>query len=816
MSQGIFQLINEHLPAAETAVASFTGKEEMSASYAFDLVVRASVAGVELSSLEDKLPGSRATLRLATGEDGARWVHGIVTSIDAVRSLEGGGVELAVRLEPRLALLGLNLDSRIFQEMTTVEVAQKVLDGWGIAHELKLKHPYRKRTYLTQYQESDYDFLRRILANEGIFFYFTHAAPEGDTPAEEKIVLCDDAALYAATDGNLRFAGEGDGIGMTQLVEQVFGFGRARRVKSLHALVGDFDFRNPGLPLRAEHEGGDPHVGDPHAPALHVRSYHHGFDAEIEGASGKAEIDRQRARAVLDGHRAESRVATGKSNARRLMVGHVFRLEGHPLEHGDGAYAVTRIEHEGRVPELVGGDAPIYDNRFECVPEAVPFRPPPLPARRRQVAETATVVGSGSDEIFTDDLGRIKVKFHWDLGPGKDETSSCWIRVSQPWASTHFGMQFIPRVGDEVLVTFVGGDPDRPIVSGSLYNGTHPTPFALPNDKTVSGLRTQSTPGGGGFNELSFDDKLGKEKVYLRAEKDLIEDVRQDHRLLVQRDDVMVVQRDQIVSVAARQEVTVGADHTLVVHGSHQLSADGNGKLAFSGDVDMTVGQQLTTTLLGREQKEVKQTSNETYFEDQVSRVLGHRTIIVGQHDARRAYNLHVEGGATQYSSGSTLITSDKDIELRVGDNAIRITEDGIELVTKKLRIDGEEVEMRLDKTLSIEAKEQITEKSKKVLLQSESAFIGLAKIAKLNGQTVKLNCTDDPIDELKEPEEKKPTKIALADEKGKPLAKQRYILVLPDGSEQTGTLDEDGKAELVIDESGDIIFPDVHDPRPA
>jgi type VI secretion system secreted protein VgrG len=816
MSQGIYQLENEHLPAGAVTLASFVGTEAMSESYRFEIVCRAHLGGDQLAVLEDKMPGTRASLRMVTSGDGARHVHGVVTEVDFVRSLADGGVELAVRIEPRLALIALNLHSRIYQELSVVEVARRLLDSWSIAHEAKLKHAYRKRAYLTQYQETDYDFLRRILAGEGIFFYFVHGAPEGDQPAEERLVLCDDAALYGAIDGDgaVRFASEGDGLGATQLTEHVSAFGRSRRLRPKRALVGDYDFNNPGLPLRANAETELEEVA---VGAEQLRMYHHGWDAEIEGASGNAALDKQRARAVLDGHRAESLLASGQSNARRLVVGHVFRLEGHPLDHVSGAYAVTRIEHRGSVPEVVGQGAPIYENRFECVPEAVPFRPPPLlAARRRQTSETATVVGAGKDEIFTDDLGRIKVKFHWDLATAEDDTCSCWLRVAQPWASTHFGAQFIPRVGDEVLVTFVGGDPDRPLVSGSLYNGTHPTPFALPDDKTVSGLRTQSTPGGGGFNELSFDDKLGQERVYLRAERDLVEEVRQDQRTMVTRNQSITVQADQVVAVAKRQTTAIGGDQTVTISGSHNLSAAGSGTLSFVGDVDMTIGQQLTQKLLGRELKEVKLASSETYADDRVTRVLGHRTIVVGQHDARRAYNLHVEGAASQYSSGSTLISSDKDIEIRVGESAIRITPEGIELLAKKVRIDSEEVEVRAEETIALEAKEQSTVKSKKILMQSESAFIGLSKVAKLNGQSVKLNCSDDPVDELKEPEKPKLTTIVLADEKGKPLGKQRFVLVLPDGSEQTGTLDEEGKAELELDESGQVIFPDVHNPRPA
>ena len=425
------------------------------------------------------------------------------------------------------------------------------------------------------------------------------------------------------------------------------------------------------------------------------------------------------------------------------------------------------------------------------------------------------MVGAG-DDIHTDDLGRIKVKFHWDLSDREDDSASCWLRVAQSWAGTHFGAQFIPRVGDEVIVTFLGGDADRPIVTGSVYNGTHPNPFDLPDQKETSGFRTQTTPGGSGYNELSFCDRAGEERIYLRAERDLIEEVEQDHKLTVARDQTLAVTGAQTFTVGQGQVLKVGGEQIITVQGSQQMTATGSGMLAYGGDADFQIGRQLTTRVDGRERREVRGQANALYRDDCVTKVLGHHTTIVGEHDAQRAFNVHVEGSATSYSSGSMLMSSEKDIEIRVGESVIRITEEGIELAAPSLRINGDAFELRANETLTMEAPDQVTMKSKKVLMESESAFLGLAKVAKLKGEFVKLNCEDDPVDELDPPEEPTLTTIELKDEDGKPIPNQRFVLVLPDGSEKTGTLDEEGKAELEVEESGDIIFPDVHDPRPA
>ncbi len=818
MSDALFGLVNEHLPAEAVEVVSFTGVEAINEPYRFELVAHAKLPIGALAALELQVPGSRASLELAAGDGGRRWVHGVVSELAIERSLHRSDVELHLRLEPRLSLLELTEGSAIYQDLTVPEVVKAVLDAWHIPHESRLQGIYRKRTFLTQYQETDLAFVRRILAEEGIFFSFAHPDTSGDEPAEEQVVLCDMAALYRpiAGDSHLRFVEPGGALEASSLFDHVTRFGRVRRLRTQRVLLGDFDFRNPGLPLTVSAAAGDaPEAG---VEPQQLRGYHHHPHAEIEGSSGSAELDAARARTTLEQHRGAAVVASGESHSRRLEPGATFILEGHPVDHLNAGYAVTRVEHRGRVPERAGAETTdsVYENRFECVPDHVPARPAPRPQRRRQNAETATVVGAGEDSIHTDDLGRVKVRFHWDLSGKTDDRASCWLRVAQPWAGTHFGAQFIPRVGDEVVVTFLGGDVDRPIVTGSVYNGTHPNPFDLPSEKTTSGFRTQSTPGGGGYNELSFSDRAGEERIFLRAERDLVEEVQRDHKLQVKADQTVSVQRAQLFVVGAAQTMQIGGAQIMNVAGNQQLLAGGSGLLAYGGDADFQIGQTLTTRVDGREHKEVRGQANELYRDDLVTRVLGHATTIVGQHDARRAHNLHVEGSSSSFATGSMLLASDKAIELRVGETVVRISEEGIELEGPKLAMRGDTFTLRAAENAAVEADEGVTLKSKKVLMESESAFLGLAKVAKLKGELVKLNCEDDPIDALEPPEPPKLTTITLCDEQGKPIPNQRFVLVLPDGSEVTGTLDEAGEAEIEVEASGEIIFPDVYNPRPA
>jgi type VI secretion system secreted protein VgrG len=819
MSDAAFRFISPHLPNDQVWVASFRGTEAMNAAYHFEIVCRARLSAGALAALDATLLGSRLSLDLGGGSHDSRWVHGVVTELAIEAASSAGETDVRVRLEPRLSLLKLNTKSAVHQEITVPDVVTQLLDRWQIAHESRLSASYDKRVFLTQYQETDYAFLLRVLASVGIFFYFEQTAPlDPRAPAEERVVLSDDAGLYAPLAGNahVRFQGDGGALREAASFDHIAHFTRLGRVAPARSLLGDYDFRNPGLPLTVSAQAAPgPELG---ASPDQLRAYHHHPHAEIESTSGSAEREARRARSVLESHRVHAETARGAGHSRRLMVGHTFVLEDHPVEHHNRGYAVTKLEHEGRVPSLTGGDegAPVYSNRFECVPDTVPARASMVVARRRQVAETATVVGVGGEDIHCDDQGRIKVKFHWDLAESVDDKSSCWLRVAQSWAGTHFGAQFIPRVGDEVIVTFLGGDPDRPIVTGSVYNSTHPHPFDLPDEKTTSGFRTQSTPGGSGYNELSFCDRGGDERIFMRAERDLVQEVQNDHTLKVDRDQKVTVLGSQLFRVAAAQVLQIGGAQKVTVEGNMELAAGGSSLLAYRGDADVQVGQQLTTRVDGREHKEVRGQANAIYRDDWVNRVLGHATTIVGAHDARRAFNVHVEGTLTSFSSGAMDLSSDKSIELRVGKSVVRITEDAIELDAPTLRLRAEDFEFRASKTIALEAQKQVALKSDKVLMESEAAFLGLGKVAKLKGELVKLNCEDDPVDALDPPEAPELTTIELTDEAGKPIANQRFVLVLPDGTEQTGTLDNNGRAQVVASASGSVIFPDVHNPRPA
>jgi type VI secretion system secreted protein VgrG len=367
-------------------------------------------------------------------------------------------------------------------------------------------------------------------------------------------------------------------------------------------------------------------------------------------------------------------------------------------------------------------------------------------------------------------------------------------------------------VGSEVLITFLGGDMDRPLVVGSLYNGTHPLPFKTPQEKTRSGFKTK-TSGGQGYNELSFEDAAGKEELRFHAQRNLTEVVRHDHSSTVERNQTLVVRGEQSIRVGM-QSTTVEGASVHVTTGGHQHAIGGGLTQSVGGNGDLRIAGTLTQHSK-RKFEEIEGASSTTVKEDLMMRVKGHALTIVGEHDHPTSSIHHVEGSSNFYSVGATEIVSEVAIELRCGQSSIRLTPDSIELYTPNLLLHAENAEIAADDTMKLLAKNAQTLAAKKIQIQADAAGVSLGQVAKIDGTLIKLNCAPDPADEvLPKHEPPVPTKFKLVDQDGKPIANQRFRLLMGDGSERSGFLDKDGSAELLLEGSGKIIFPDVDNPR--
>lgn len=802
-----FHFISRGKVERKLQVIRFQGEERVNSPYEIDVEVLASNSIDPFGTLEEQLLGHPSSLVMMDKGDVPRVIHGVVTSYDVIGTHAVDSVRIRMCLAARLTLLKLRVHSRIFQDQTVPGVVESILKEWRVPYKFELVASYTPRTYLTQYDETDFDFVRRLLAREGIFYYFRQN-PEGKA---EELVLSDDA-LYkrppgkreklTVRTGNFEI-GEGD----------VVDLGVRRKIRPTGARIGDYDFRHPQLPLRALELHEDPKgiPGDLGAERLGTYAFGHEAEHEAGGSSEKRDRDASR---LLESLRADGLSIVGTSRSRKLLPGHSFSLEGHNLEQVNREWVTLAVVHEGRTPEFAKDVIDVYRNEFEAGPIETALRmPPDVRGRRIHGSQTATVVGGGEGEVFTDNYGRIKVQFHWDLEGKRDEKSSSWIRVAQTWAGPGFGSQFLPRVGTEVVVTFLDGDPDRPLVIGSVYNGTHPAPFGLPGQKSKSGFRTMSTPGGsGGGNELSFDDDAGAEAINVKAQRDLMMEVGNDHNTKVTGNSVLKIDGQRTEVVTGNQTTTVTGGLTTLVTLQHTTQVLGDVIDAVRGNADRRVSGMDAIRVEGGALRELS--SVDTFVaEDATSRVRGHMTAVVGDEARPTSATVHVEGTLSGYASKTTELIAEKGIVLRCGESSLRIGPDRVEIIAPAVTLSGKTIEAGAEERVTIVSKDGVVMKSKRLHAMGESSSLMLFKNADLGGDRVRLNCKIDEAAVVAKP--KPLTRIQLTDDTGAPARRRRFVIVGPDG-ERGGVLDDKGEAELELDSDAVIYFPDVDKPREA
>ncbi|MGK3998650.1 type VI secretion system tip protein TssI/VgrG [Sorangium sp. So ce1024] len=516
---------------------------------------------------------------------------------------------------------------------------------------------------------------------------------------------------------------------------------------------------------------------------------------------------------ILRSARRGRDVASGESVCHWLAPGHRFELEDHEIARLNRGWVPIAVVHEGWAPTSPGHAGRTYTNRFECVPADVHYPPERPPRRSVQVCLTATVVGGGATGIHTDPGAHIRVRFHWDRERRAASHDSCWVRVMQPWAGVGWGTQFIPRVGMEVVVTFEGGDPDKPLVLGCVYNGTSPPPFPLPQHATRSGIRTQSTPGAGGANELWFEDAAGQERVYVHAQKDLEIAVRNDRIARVDRDELMTVARDQRLRVDGEAHAHVRRSRETRVDEDDHLHVEGNRSSQTQGNASESVAQDRSVHVGGRSRVELAGQHDLLAKSDVIERMVGNFVRVVGQAEAKRSHITHVEG-KLHSSSDTVEIEAEQGIVLRCGKSEIRMTAGKIQVSSPEIVLQGDRSRIRLmEGELRAQADSKIQAVSDQILLKSSGAGIGLSSEAAVEGSRILLNSPQSASDTVEE-SRVEPTVIELRDEDGQPIPNQPFRVVLEDGSEVAGVLDEDGRAVLELEGGGEVYFPGLTDVR--
>jgi type VI secretion system secreted protein VgrG len=800
-------------------VHSFTGKEALSEAYSFDVVVTAE-SGSDL--VEQSALGHRAILIFHVGEE-ERAFHGVIAGARLAQAHNAAhSVQYHLRLVPRLWLLKRKKRSRIFQKMRVPDIVAAVLQEAGIPVRFQLVRAYPMREYCTQYEESDYRFVKRILAEAGIYFYFPTgpamdfaalsaeaavgaaaavggqvlgavAGPMGSAAASlvgaavdtatplvggDTVICADDAVSYppvggddaaalaaataaalapAAADalgiggtagavigGASAIAGtviadatsalrdapvhkyrgfEGASVGALDTVTQ---FTLQNRVKSSAAMFRDYDPERPLVRLESKAASTQPFppgpfdvldevasavstvadaagslipgASDALSQVSDAVSMVDGAINTVAGALGqrvpfevyehhspylfpKWAFANDEAPLILRQKRRRASTARGAGSCPDLSPGHRFAPLGHPAHQLDQAYVATTVEHRGQTRAEGGGEWRVYSNTFECAPAEMTYIPPRPKRKSVQVALTATVVGPPGQEIHVDAMGQIKVQFHWDREGKFDDNSSCWIRTMQPWGGAAWGHQFIPRIGMEVVIVFEGGDPDKPMVLGSMYNGTHPPPFTLPQGKTWSGIRTQSTPGGKGHNELSFNDAAANEMFHIHAQRDYEEIIRRHQSSKVEgnRTEHVVgsttehVGRNAALDIGVNRTSTVGGDDHEFVRGSTRRTVDGQDTVQVGGDRKVTVHGTLSV--------EARKS----------------HSLTVGEPDETTVSDYYVYGTASIGATERILLRAPKGLLIECG-------EASIELSPKKIVLHAPSVEIAPSQSLACSA----------------------------------------------------------------------------------------------------------------
>lgn len=491
-----------------------------------------------------------------------------------IRQLPGDATvdRYSLQLRPWLWWLTLAGNNRIFQAKTVPDIIKAVFAVHSFSdYSLKLDATYQPREYCVQYGESDFDFVSRLMEDEGIFWFYTHE------DGKHTLVLADSNDAFPACPNARTINWLGQDLGGREL-HGIRSGEFCQQAVSTGYNTSDYEFTTPSTSLYSQTQ----------AKAGSAAVYEHpgGYTAKARGdALGKIRVA---------GLRSQETRFIGESDCRWLIPGHTFTLSGHDNAAANIEWVVMSVSHDASHQH--------YRNRFTAIPKATPYRPPRLTPKPRMHTQTALVVGKSGEEIWTDEYGRIKVQFPWDQDGKKDESSSCWVRVMQAWSGKAFGAQFIPRIGQEVVVTFIDGDPDKPLVTGCVYNGENSLPYALPANQTQSGIKTNSSKGGGGFNELRFEDKKDAEEVFLQAQKDLKTNILNDATHTIGHDEIRTVKNDRTRTIEEGNDSTTiskGNRTVTVSKGNETTDIKGNRSIKTGGDETLDVGGNCEQKISG-------------------------------------------------------------------------------------------------------------------------------------------------------------------------------------------------------------------------
>jgi len=555
---------------------SMDGREEMGRLFSYELELLSEDGQIEFNDLL----GRNVTVRVETTARETRYFNGFIVRFMQVGTL-GRLVRYRAVMVPWAWFLTRTSDCRIFQNMTVPDIIEQVFRAHGFSDfKRNLSGSYRTWEYCVQYRESGFSFISRLMEQEGIYFFFEH------TNGKHELVLADEASSHEAAPGyeTIPFVEQGDAVADQ---EYIHAWVNERAVCTGAYALNDFDFTAPAKSLLAEAAIERAHQGPPLEWFDYPGEYTDFADAETY------------ARLRIEELQASHELAEGKSNARGIAPGCTFKLADFPRADQCREYLVVAATWHVESDAYDGsgqatGRGPLFECGFTAMGAEEAFRTARItPKPMIRGPQTAMVVGPAGEEVHTDEYGRVKVQFHWDRYGIADENSSCWIRVAQVWAGKKWGGMYIPRVGQEVIVEFLEGDPDRPIITGRVYNGGAMPPYDLPANKTMSTLKSNSSKGGEGFNEIRFEDKKGSEQLFINAQRneeiqvgnDCFENIGNNRHLVVKTDQFEHVEHNRSEIVDADHTEKIGKDRHLIVKGKEAKKVDGSHSFTVTGDV---------------------------------------------------------------------------------------------------------------------------------------------------------------------------------------------------------------------------------------
>ena len=589
------RLIRIYTPLGDDVLVprTFEGFEGISRLYEY----RIELASENGAISPQEIVGKRVTLSILQSDmETERYFDGFVSHFAKLPRRPPHRVffEYEIKIVPWTWFLNRTTNCRIFQEKTVPQVIEQIFQDYGFSDfQPQLSGTHNPWTYCVQYRETAFDFISRLMEKEGIYYFFKHEK------GKHTMVLADKSSVHQNCDfqSNMRMEPATGSYFRDQDTVQLWE--RHYQYRSGKWAQTDYNFETPTTSLL---------TNDSTVLQIEKSTNYELFDypGEYDNKGDGEALTKLR----MEEEEIGFDTAQGESDCRSFSSGFKFTLQEHEQKDQNQAYVLLSLTHRGHQASLYGGEdveESSYQNSFECFPASVQFRPPrSTPRSIVHGTQTAVVVGPSDEEIYTDQYGRVKVQFFWDREGASDEKSSCWIRVSQPWAGKNWGAIWIPRIGQEVVVDFLEGDPDRPLIVGRVYNELQTVPYDLPGNSTQSGFKSRSSKGGGSadFNELRFEDKMGSEEVFLQAQKDLTIMVEHDEKRTVQHDRTKDVQHDETTTIGNDRKETVSQNETGSIGNNRQwtisqndnLTVNNNQTITVTGSISITANQQITIT----------------------------------------------------------------------------------------------------------------------------------------------------------------------------------------------------------------------------